>query len=390
MAIIANLDINLGARTKALRKGLGRASKSVGGFGSRIRSVAGNLKRKFIPNLTLARGAAAGLATAMAGVAKAAYGVYKATTRVKELAVVADRIGITTNEMKLLSQTFRMAGAESDDVEDLVNELSIKISEAQLGASTAVEAFEDLGLSWKKMMRLSPVQNFKEVSRAFAKLDNQAHRAQIANDLFGDAGRRLLPLLKSGNVLINEQAGLMQKFNLELSATDLTSLERARQLFLKIRFVIEGLFEKIAIGISEPIEALFMTIEQNMGSFGDFLKLAGTLATHFIRLALTAEPLVRILAKIAGFADRISEWVFNTGGGGDMQKAFDANLKAIRARKNTSPATATPQPVQVVRVSRESVKVQEQGNEILSDMLDTLIQILRGSQSPTPLTPAPL
>ena len=165
MAIIANLDINLGARTKALRKGLGRASKSVGGFGSRIRSVAGNLKRKFIPNLTLARGAAAGLATAMAGVAKAAYGVYKATTRVKELAVVADRIGITTNEMKLLSQTFRMAGAESDDVEDLVNELSIKISEAQLGASTAVEAFEDLGLSWKKMMRLSPVQNFKEVSR---------------------------------------------------------------------------------------------------------------------------------------------------------------------------------------------------------------------------------
>jgi len=64
--------------------------------------------------------------------------------------------------------------------------------------STAVDALEDLGLTFKDLDGLSPEQQFKLLADRISQVEDPTRKAAIAMSLFGRTGTNLLPMFAAG------------------------------------------------------------------------------------------------------------------------------------------------------------------------------------------------
>ncbi len=115
-----------------------------------------------------------------------------------ELHKMSLRTSISVETLSALKFAAEISGASIDDIEKGIKKMSKTILDASDGLATYVRAFDRIGLSAEDLIELSPEEQFDKIAKAIAAVENPTIRAATAQDIFGRAGTKLLPLFAAG------------------------------------------------------------------------------------------------------------------------------------------------------------------------------------------------
>ena len=191
MANIAELAIQLTARTDKLNKGLASARNSVKKF---VGGIAAAAKKLAAFVAVVGVGLAAAFAVSARKVAQ--YG--------DTIAKMAKRTGFATSALQEIKFAAELAGSDIESIEKASRTLSGTILDLERGLSTAKDGFNDLGLSLEDVKGKSPEKQLTLVFGALNDIEDSSRRAALAADLFGRAGTQLLPLANDFEALRKE------------------------------------------------------------------------------------------------------------------------------------------------------------------------------------------
>lgn len=244
MSGIGELSISITARTGKAVKNIQSFRKSVNRLPS---SIAGASKGML------------GLATAAAGlIGIGAIGneIRKSFSNIDGLAKTSDKIGIATEKLSALRFAAEETGAGTATLDAGLERMTRRVSDAAIGSGAAVDALNELGISAASLNQMSPDEQFKTIADSLGGVALQSDKARLAFDLFGRDGVSLLNTLAIGKDGLDDYEAAAEKLGITVSRVDAAQIEKANDAFGRIGLVVEGLTNKIAIGLAPVIEGV--------------------------------------------------------------------------------------------------------------------------------------
>jgi len=119
---------------------------------------------------------------------------------------VADRTGIAAEAVQELEYAAKQSGNTLDQVTTAIGQMQNRLGEGNKGAVGAIAA---LGLNLDDLLKLKPDEQFTEIAKAIATIEDPTRRTQIAMDLFGKGGATILPTLVADMKKLREEAPKM-------------------------------------------------------------------------------------------------------------------------------------------------------------------------------------
>lgn len=165
----------------AFERQLKQVGQSLQRLGARVSSIGGQI-------------AAAGAGIAAPFVASLAI-FQRVGDRLDKL---AQRTGISVEALSQLGFAAEQSGSSLASVEKAVRTMQRAIVDLGRGLSTQTFAFEQLGLVYQDIERLSPEQQFTLIADRIASIEDPTKRVAAALQIFGRSGQELVPLLNQG------------------------------------------------------------------------------------------------------------------------------------------------------------------------------------------------
>lgn len=124
-----------------------------------------------------------------------------------ELVRVADRTGLTTEEVQRLQFIAGQSGNSLDELTGAIGKLQANLVRGDKGAVQAVQA---LKLNLSDLRAANPFAQMEQVATAIAKIPDPAGRAALAMELFGRGGIAIMPTLIANFKGLGEAAPVMR------------------------------------------------------------------------------------------------------------------------------------------------------------------------------------
>jgi len=280
------------ALNAALGKTSQQATSAAGAFG-KLGQVTGKITAGFgslIP------------AAALAGVAAIAKRTIDAADNLNDL---SQRTGVAVESLSRFGNAAADSGSSVDEVAKAMSRLARGVVDP---ASKTSEALRSIGISAVdangKVKSLDEIM--LQISDVFAKTENDARKASLAQELFGKSGVNLIPLLNQGREALSqysatidtELAQASDKFNDTLNAIGVALAgpfsEAVKGLLPAITSIAEAL-----VGLIQGFSALPEPLQSAILLFGGLL-------TALVALAPAIASIITIGSAIAG--------LFATGG----------------------------------------------------------------------------
>lgn len=288
---------------------------------------------------------AAALVGTFAGVAAAIVGAEKklasltteAGASAKELRVLSEVTGQSTDELQEFDYMSKFLGVSTDQLSDGLKEITNKMQEARDGSADAADAFNRLGIrvtdSRGELRDAGEV--FYEVIDALGDMKNQTERDATAMDLLSESARNFNPLITRGSEVMKAFAEEAHNTGYVLSEETLKTLTQVDDAYQHMLLSQEAsknqLAEEFAPYLTEFYQNLdgmitdLSTAAADSGLidlFGSLLDLASSLAPVLSSLADAAsslKPIFETLATaISGVAEalsKVNQFASNFGGG---------------------------------------------------------------------------
>lgn len=119
---------------------------------------------------------------------------------------IADRTGMTTEEVQKLSFIAQQSGNSLDQLTQAASQMQNRLAS---GDKSAIAAVKTLGLSLEALRAASPYEQLEQIAQAIEKIPDPAARTALAMDLFGRSGAASLPTLISGFKALGDEAPVM-------------------------------------------------------------------------------------------------------------------------------------------------------------------------------------
>lgn len=201
-AQIGNLSVSLTLNTAAFQKGATLAEKraatmksKMDGIGSSIAKIGG----------ALALGAVAGGAAVLGGMAKSAFELGSSLTE------AASKVGVTVEALQEMRFAATQNGISVETMDGSLNKMSRTLGNLQLGNKATTETFNQLGLSAKSFIGLTPTESFAKIADALKNVKDETVRSALGNQVFGRSYAELKPLIDLGAAGINAAAEAKRK-----------------------------------------------------------------------------------------------------------------------------------------------------------------------------------
>ncbi|MCS7168064.1 MAG: phage tail tape measure protein [Gemmatales bacterium] len=142
-----------------------------------------------------------------------------------DLLDMSQRTGVAVEALSELRYASEQSGSGAEDLEKGLRTMSRNIIEAARGSAEARRNLARLGLTVADLSGLSPDQQFEMIADRLPRIQNPAHRATIALEIFGKTGANLLPLLSGGADGIRELRRQARQLGLTMSSEDAEAAE---------------------------------------------------------------------------------------------------------------------------------------------------------------------
>ncbi len=267
MARIGSLSIKLGLSTAEFNKNLSKASKRVRRVGRRMRRSF-NRVGKSIGRMTAALILVAGPIVLGALVVSS----MKAIDHIGKMSVAT---GIATDSLTTFHTLAALAGVEIKTFDKAMIKVARSIRDADDGLTTYVRAFDKLGLSAKELKKLSPEEQFFRINKALANVSNATDRLAIATDLYGAKAAKMLNMTGLSREAFMKLKEESLKLGVALTRIDVSKVEASNDAMTKAKKAVEGLGNRIAVGLSPFIKKMsddFYQAALDSGGFADSVK----------------------------------------------------------------------------------------------------------------------
>ncbi|QTD91288.1 phage tail tape measure C-terminal domain-containing protein [Burkholderia anthina] len=147
-------------------------------------------------------GAALGATAATAVIAGTIAVVHRAQKELedygKEYVTLSQQTGISMQNLQQWAYVTESAGLKANEAAKSLEAFEQAQNKAAHGNKQAAAAFSALGISMQQVKSLSPQDALLAVADAFSKSQDGAAKAAIAQEMFGESGRQLIPTLNQG------------------------------------------------------------------------------------------------------------------------------------------------------------------------------------------------
>jgi hypothetical protein len=280
------------------------------------------------------------------------------------------RLGESVEELSSLAFAAERSGSSSETLERGMARLNKNIRDAAVhGLESARRGFDALGLSVEEFQNLSPAERFRRVAEAISGLSSDTEKAAIAEELFGKAGRELVPLLNEGATgiaalqaeakrlgltLTNEDAAAAAQLNDALG--DLWSQVKA--VSLQVGAAIAGPLTEFVKWASEILAWVIAFIRENpnlvraIAAIATGIAAASAAAVTFgiVLAIISAHPIISALTAISALVLGLAAYF---GFASDGAKDFSKQLDKVTAPTGAKPAVEAARRQQAAQVQRE-------------------------------------
>jgi len=182
---------------------------------------------KFTKGIKGATAVAAGAMAAFAATSVAAVaGITKATinlsAQLNTLAKNAKQVGTSVEDFQKVTGAIGLMTGGSADATTAIQTLQRNMADARDGTGEAAESLAKLGVSLSDLDPQDHAGNLAILADGFTNLRDPAERSQVAMDIFGRAGKALVPALSEGGEAVREATE-------RIAAAGLVSAEAAFQ-----------------------------------------------------------------------------------------------------------------------------------------------------------------
>lgn len=173
---------------------------SVGKRVSNLAAEFGNLTKILVPPLQKALqfvlSPIGALATALAAGGGLSLAVSALASRVEQLAIQAEKLGVSFNFIQVLDEAARRSNSSITAVSGAFTRLQRTIAGAGEESKKATAALAELGISFDQIAGESPESQYQIIGQALLSIEDPARRTAAAIELFGRSGASLIPFFK--------------------------------------------------------------------------------------------------------------------------------------------------------------------------------------------------
>jgi hypothetical protein len=289
-------------------------------------------------------GGLVGAGFAVAGLSQFVQDAVRAGSEIRR---VAAQTGASIEQVSDLGVIFGSVGLEMDDVGDLMTVLQERAVDAADGTQGMIDMFRSLNVEFKDSQGnlKTGSQLFDEVADALAGMSSDTERAGRALIMFGDPGRKLLPILNGGTDAIRKYREEIQKLGGGDSPEFVKATEKTSKSIRNFGIVLRGLRSRIAVTIL-PIVDKFLGVVKDLGvAFLEFTKgsymleaallvLSPIFTALAVKAAIIFGPLlVKVTAVIAFFtmlALIVEDLIVTFKGGRSVLRGFLEEMLGVR------------------------------------------------------------
>lgn len=246
-ATVGTLVATLTAHTKPYERGMKRAAQST-------RTFSQGLARMSKVATTLGAAALTAAAFAMQRMVRSQLQAIDSTTK------MARSLGFATEQLIGLQHAAGIAGVEQKELSTALRRLQKNVSDATLGLSTAIRAFDSLHLSAQNLIGLTPHKAFLLVADALSKMTNPMERTRVALDLFGRSGVKLIEMMKGGAAGLEAMQREAEALGLTFTDLEGRRIEAANDAILRMKQAFTALVRTLTIDFAPKLEEIANTI----------------------------------------------------------------------------------------------------------------------------------
>lgn len=218
---------------------------------------------------------AAQLAAAYAGISEVKKAV-SATEQLGKVTLALNRnMGFSVRTASELGAQLIARGADVSRVNMMFGTLNRQITAATKGTKSAVEVFQQLGISQKELRQLSPDRLLTEIADGMNRLSSDGQRTAIAMRLFGRGWQVLRPLLGSGSEELRKQLETARRYGATLGGRSLNSIKEWIAAQREAKLATLGLQVTVGTTLMPFLTDLVSWTARTVANLRDFAKQTG-------------------------------------------------------------------------------------------------------------------
>lgn len=253
---------------------------------------------------------------------------------------MSQRTGVAASKLAAMSFAAAQTGADASQLEAGMRRLTRAMGEAQRGGGEASAAFRALGVEVASGGRLRAVEDvLGDVADALARIDDQAKRMDLAQQILGRGGTGLLPMLQQGSGALRQY---MTQFALLGGMTDdfAEKADAAADAIGRKNAAWKNLKQTLAAPliplVTVAMDNLTASIAASGRSFGNAATYGGNFAAVLREIEASSAAVARSAGMAAGtFAEQLERIAIKPPGDDQMiinARAYNT-LLAERAQK---------------------------------------------------------
>lgn len=263
------------------------------------------------------------------------------------------QLGITTDRVQEFQFAARSLGLEAETLVNMMGRLQVTQQAAAQGGQEQAKAFRAVGLSVHDLKGKGADDLMLDVAEGISKIADPSKQAAIAVQLFGRAGRELLPFLKEGRAGAEEYFATFKELGGGYTEDALKAGKDFDKQQAKTNLTLTGLKNTIAKQLLPVVTAVSKGVQSAAKWFNELAKNShivqaalialGAVGTGFaIEMAIAFAPILLAAAAIAMLVLAIDDlYTFLTGGdsatGEILDKIFgkDAQVDILEKVRDT-------------------------------------------------------
>ncbi len=285
----------------ALREVLADLRVRVGGLGQLRQANSG--VAQMVGGLRTAGAALAGAAIVQSARA-ALTGVVEFTTEMIDLgdetAKTARTLGIGADDLMRWRFAAERSGIPARSLTNGLRRLQRNLVEAGEGSSTAVRAFNALGISWNDTAgRAREIEDvIPEIADSIRGMSSDTEKAARLQQIFGRSGAELLPLLDQGSDGIRQLTERFNELNGTLGTDFFESTEAAQDAITDWNAATTGIKAQLAAGFLPILTRVISTVAEWSAAIGRVVRRSSIMQVALGALAVVGGLLALTLAFI--------------------------------------------------------------------------------------------
>ncbi len=250
--LVVSLSADIRQYQRALDRANGVTAKRASAIEKRLRAMNRNIDRMGRAAFTPLTAAATAALAPILSVAGAISGAKAALSDFDRIGKQAKAGGLDAETFQEYAYAAELGGVATDQFSQALNTFAKNTGTAAIGKGELVEKLRQLNPELLKNLQLAQnqEQRFRLVADAISKESDAARRAAIASAAFGDAGVKMVEMLKNGSAALDDTAAKARDLGLVVDRDLIARSEELNDQFSTATSIIDKQFKQALVDLA--------------------------------------------------------------------------------------------------------------------------------------------